>query len=35
MVIVNEIEVLIKWYIHPDWYKCNKCGGKLEKVVDK
>ena len=24
-----------KWYIHPDWYKCSKCGGKLEKVVDK
>ena len=23
-----------KWYIHPEWYKCSKCGGKLEKVVD-
>ena len=24
-----------KWYIHPDWYKCSKCGGELKKVVDK
>lgn len=23
-----------KWYMHPDWYKCSKCGGELEKVVD-
>lgn len=23
-----------KWYIHPDLYKCSKCGGKLEKIVD-
>ena len=23
-----------KWYIHPEWYACKKCVGKLEKVVD-
>ena len=24
-----------KWYVHPEWYKCKECGGKLKKVVDK
>ena len=24
-----------KWYVHPEWYKCSKCGGELKKVVDK
>lgn len=23
-----------KWYMYPELYICDKCGGKLEKVVD-
>lgn len=23
-----------KWYMHPEWYTCKKCGGTVKKVVD-